>query len=130
MRIAVGFVVVAALVVPLAGCALADRVVSHESERSFATWQDAQEAEARFVPAAFVPQDATGLRTRILTNADDAITMFSSPSAPSADECEPAGLDGEPDIATSWWPAIPDEGWVCGDWHVFVIGETGYGYRS
>jgi hypothetical protein len=142
-------------VVALSGCSLLAEFTSHQKEQVFATWADAPRADPdnaegtgrlptntpslrpstsdrAFVPPSFVPQDATNLRIRIVTDGPGDIVRFESPTPIVSDSCVEGPLSGSALLETTWWPATtPQTGIVCdAGWQVFTKDGVTYGWTS
>jgi len=154
-RLATAFAAAALALVTLSGCALVSEFTSHQKEQVFATWADAPAADPdssegtgrlptntpslrpstsdrAFVPPSFVPQDATNLKIRIVTDGPGDIVRFESPTPILSDDCVEGTLSGAALLETTWWPAsTPAAGIVCGDgWQVFISDGVTYGWTS
>ncbi|PRY67635.1 hypothetical protein B0I08_106242 [Glaciihabitans tibetensis] len=117
----------------LSGCALTDEFGSHQKERVFATAADvSSEADPAFVPPSFVPEDATDLKIRVITNGPGDILRYTSATAIDDEYCAPGTLVGSPLLESTWWPAeVPTEGIVCGSgWQVFDKDGNTYAWAS
>jgi len=116
----------------LTGCGVMDGFVENEKEQSFGTWSDAAEdGDHAFAPPEFVPEDATDIRMRMVTDGDGALLRYSSATEPTDDECVEGSLSGEPVIDSSWWPQTqPDEGVICGTWRVFEMDGATYAFTG
>ena len=117
----------------LSGCAIADEFVSHEKEQVFASYGDApQEGDTEFAPPAFVPEDSTDLKIRVITNGVGGLLRYTSTQPVVGDSCEPGALQGDPTMQTTWWPTeLPGEGWTCDDgWQLFQQNGHTYGWSA
>lgn len=118
-----------AVVASLAGCSSIPGIGSQQREQVYANWADAPHGEDDLLaPPAFVPEDATDLRVRVIASGPGDIVRWTSPSPVTGENCEAGSLVGAPLLQSTWWPAeIPREGMVCdAGWQVFQ--KDGYTY--
>ena len=116
----------------LSGCAVIEELATHEKELSFASWDDAPtRGDLAFVPAEFIPHDATDLRIRTQTNDTGRLYAYKSETALDTELCTPSVIEGVPTIDADWWPDdIPVDGWMClPEWRVFVEDGVTYSFR-
>lgn len=122
----------AALSLALTGCATVNEYAFHEKELSFASYSDApQRGDLAFVPAAFIPADATGLVIKTQTNGTGKIVMFESDTPLDPSVCQVANIGGDVPLDASWWPEkVPTTGVMCEpDWNAFELDGVTYGWR-
>ena len=89
-------------------------------------------SDRAFVPPSFVPEDATNLKIRIVTDGPGDIVRFESPTPILSDDCVEGALSGAALLETTWWPATtPENGIVCDQgWQVFISDGVTYGWTS
>jgi hypothetical protein len=117
----------------LTGCSVVEEFGSHQKEQVFATWADAAQGDnAPFAAPLFVPEDATEVRMRGITNGPGKLLRWAGSSPVAAKSCEPGALTGAPLLESTWWPAqIPREGMVCSaGWQLFQKDGYTYGWAS
>jgi len=132
MRSAIALGTAALLAVSLSGCSFIEELATHEKELSYDSWADAPaKGDLAFVPADFIPHDATDLRIRTETDGTGKLYAFETGSALDLQLCTPAVISGMPTLDASWWPdEIPTDGFQCDPgFQVFEVDGVTYGFR-
>ncbi|TBN57747.1 hypothetical protein EYE40_10310 [Glaciihabitans arcticus] len=132
MRTALALGAAAVLTVSLSGCSFVEELATHEKELSYDSWADAPaRGDLAFVPADFIPHDATDLHIRTQTSSTGKLYAFEAETPLDTELCTPGVLSGTPPMDTEWWPEeIPTDGLVCApDFQVFEVDGVTYGFR-
>jgi hypothetical protein len=117
----------------VSGCSVIEEFGSHQKEQVFATWADAPQGEdAPFAPPSFVPEDATEVRMRVITNGPGELLRWAGATPVTAEQCNEGPLAGAPLLESTWWPAqLPNDGIVCAaGWQLFQKDGYTYGWVS
>lgn len=122
---------VAITMITLSGCAEFSEAMTHQKELTFADWAAAPtRGDLAFVPAPFVPHDATDLTIKTITTGTGKLLRFTTKSELDPELCEPGPLNGSPRLGADWWPKdAPRSGEVCGHYRVFEKGDVTYAYN-
>ncbi|TPW71509.1 hypothetical protein [Schumannella sp. 10F1B-5-1] len=103
----------------LSGCGMSLNPVG----RANVSWNDydtAKKSDDGYRVPMLVPDDATDIRLRYDLQTTGAWFRFDSETGPTADYCAAGSMRGDGGSDASWWPdEVPDDGLVCGNWHVF-----------
>lgn len=133
MKRALAAAAAVATVALLSGCATFEEYALHEKELSYETWADAPtRGDLAFVPADFVPHDATDLRIRTQTNGSGKLYRFESVEGLDTEVCTPSPIEKITSLDAGWWPdEVPAEGTMCApDWNVFEVDGVTYAFRN
>ena len=131
-RLPLALTAVALAALTLSGCSVIEELALHEKELAFETWDDApKRGDLAFVPADFIPHDATDLRIRTETDGTGKLYAFETESTLDLELCAPSVIEGMPTLDASWWPdEVPVDGWMCApDWRVFEAEGVTYSFR-
>ena len=117
----------------LSGCSTIDEYGFHEKELSYASWDDAPtRGDLAFVPADFVPHDATDLRIRTKTDGTGKLYRFETATGLDPELCTPSPIEKVTPLDAGWWPEeVPAEGTMCApDWNAFEVDGVTYAFRN
>ena len=97
-------------------------------------WADravaAEDEEGSRIPLV-VADDATDITVLIEERRFGAQLHWRSAKGVTADYCEPGGLRRTSTMTSPWWPKDrPGEGWTCGWWQAFRIGDDYYAWDT
>ena len=132
MKRALAVTAAAVIAVSLSGCSFIEEIATHEKELSYDSWADApKRGDLAFVPADFIPNDATDLHIRTQTDSTGKLYAFESETPLDTELCSPAVISGTPTLDAEWWPdEIPTDGYLCApDFQVFEVDGVTYGFR-
>ena len=132
MRAALAFSAAAVLVASLSSCSFIEEMAAHEKELSFDSWADAPaKGDLAFVPADFIPHDATDLHIRTETDGTGKLYAFETKTGLDPELCSDAVISGSPTLDASWFPdEIPTDGILCApNFQVFQLDGVTYGFR-
>ena len=131
-RLPLALSAVAIAAVSLSGCSIIEELALHEKELAFETWDDAPtRGDLAFVPAEFIPHDASDLRIRTETDGTGKLYAFETETALDPELCTASVIEGKPTLDASWWPdEVPVDGWMCApEWRVFEVEGVTYSFR-
>lgn len=114
----------------LSGCGMSVNPVG----RANVSWDDydaAKKSDDGYRVPMLVPDDAADIRLRYDLQTTGAWFRFDSETGPTADYCSAGSMRGDGRSDASWWPDdVPDDGLVCGNWHVFHDGGHWYAWDA
>lgn len=114
------------VLVALTGCSVMDGLQNEASGEFEST---AELAEQWDQVAAWVPADATEIRTRYSTSSDAAILRATTASALDPALCAEIDRLSGPVFEQDWsGDAFVDNAWVCDDWTVVATDDGWYGW--
>ena len=122
-RLLVAVPMIAATVLLLSGCGVANVITPPYTSAIYATVADGAGADQSVAIPSWVQADATYVRIKTDVTHNASIMTFSTPAPTSAGApCENTNL---PSLNETWWPlTLPTDGISCnGTWHFFASGN-------